>query len=536
MPITPVTLTSSASANDKKLATKVNDLVTASNKAETDVTALATRVTKLETPTPTPVPPPPAPKTTFVAVTLSAPLLTPGKTTTASAIAKDANGSVMSGRTVQWSSLSPTIATVTANGTVTAVAAGSARIVATIDAVTGYAELSVIAADPVVVVPVTPSAIFTKLIGGPIPTVAEIRALGPAFAEYEDDFSRYADYHWSAHGAAWEYANYYDRAAIYFVWYARTGDQRYLDRGSLIAIDYRTKFLESQAMPYTYNASTYWHMPLGLALHYLLKGDEASRKAVGYSAEWVGALHMVQELDKTTTLARPGTYTQSPAAATIPNPIPVGLVENRWRARILQAFVLSHAIGAPQNGPATGYGQGGMVGAVPGTWAEKAKLVLDKILAAQGADGAYRDTTSGGASKPFMDGLLNDALILYHQNVNADARILPAVKKNLEYNWTNVWLGHRESSESFAYYEYSYTSPVDSNWSGGRYPAGDLNQLMTNGFAWVYAQTKEAVWLERARRVFAGGVALAYVEGSKQFNQSYTSSFRALPVFKAAGA
>jgi uncharacterized protein YjdB len=477
-------------------------------------------------------PPPPPPTVASITVQLASTSVQAGGSTAATAIAKDANGNPIGGIAFAWSSSNGGVATVTSSGAVSAIAAGTASIVATGGGKTGSATLTVTAPATPPPPPPPPGSVPTgltgvRLLAGPIPTVAESKALGATFAEYEDDFPRYADYHWAAHGANWEYANYYDRAATYFVWYARTGNQTYLDRGSAIAIDYRTKFLESQAMPYTYNSSTYWHMPFGLALHYLLTGDEKSRQAVGYSAEWVGALHMVNEMNKMTTMALPGTArTQSPIGPTLSDPITVGTAENPWRARVLQAFVLSHAINAPQNGPATGYGNGGVVSAVPGTWAEKAKIALDLILQAQNPDGSYRDVTSGGAEKPFMDGLLNDALILYYQFVAQDSRILSAVKRNLDYNWANVWLGHRENSPTFAYYEWSYTSPVDPNWAGGRYPAGDLNLMMVNAFGWVYSMTGDVAYRDRGNQVFKGGVDLGYVEGSKQFNQMYHGSWR----------
>jgi hypothetical protein len=365
-----------------------------------------------------------------------------------------------------------------------------------------------------------------RWLAGPVPQSAAASTSGwtvgrlavGAFDSYDRSFERYAEVHWSKQGAAWEQANYYDRAAIYYVWWARTGRSTYLERANALALDYRRNYLEKAAMPYTYNASTYWHMPLGLALHYLVTGDEKSRLAVGYSAEWVGGPHTLRELDKKTTMPLPSTArTQSPIGGSLPSTITVGTAENRWRARVLQAYVLSHAIAAPQGGPATK-----QVGTVPGTWAEKAKVALDKILSIQNPDGSYRDEQSGGAEKPFMDGLLNDALILYYQFVARDPRIISAVRRNLDYNWANTWLG-----DSFAYYEWSYTSPVDPSWAGGRYAAGDLNGLLVGAFGWVYAQTKDVKYRDRGDEIFST-ITSAYLGGSKQFNQSYASSYRYL--------
>jgi hypothetical protein len=80
-----------------------------------------------------------------VAVTLAAPSLTIGQTTQATAVAKDASGNTLTGRTVAWSSLAPAIATVSSTGLVTAVTAGQATIRATVESKTGDAAVGVTA-------------------------------------------------------------------------------------------------------------------------------------------------------------------------------------------------------------------------------------------------------------------------------------------------------------------------------------------------------------------------------------------------------
>ena len=470
---------------------------------------------------------PPPPSVASITVQIANSALDVGGSTAATAVARDASGTPIGGVSFTWSSSNTSVATVSSSGAVSAVGAGSASITATGGGKTGSQSLTVNAPAPPPPPPPPPGSApkgvdGVRWLAGPIPSVSESRASGTAYAKYEDDYVKYADYHWASHGANWEQANYYDRAASYYVWWARTGNTTYLNRANAIAVDYRDKYLQpNRTDGFAYNSSTYWHMPLGLALHYLVTGDEKSRQAVGYSSEWVGGPHTLKELDKTTTMTRPSTYTQSPSASAIANPLVVGTAENRWRARVLQAYVLSHVIAAPQGGPATK-----QVGTVAGTWAEKAKGALDKILSIQNADGSYRDEQSGGAEKPFMDALVNDALILYYQFVSPDSRILSAVKRNLDYNWANTWLGHKENSQSFAYYEWSYTSPVDPNWAGGRYAAGDLNNMMVNAFGWVYSMTGDAAYRDRGHTVFQGGIALGYVQGTKQFNQQYHGSWR----------
>jgi trimeric autotransporter adhesin len=80
----------------------------------------------------------------FVSSTLS-----PGQTTQASAVARDASGNVLTGRLVYWSTLTPSVATVSTTGVVTAVAGGSATIRATVETKVGDGPLTVSAPTPV---------------------------------------------------------------------------------------------------------------------------------------------------------------------------------------------------------------------------------------------------------------------------------------------------------------------------------------------------------------------------------------------------
>jgi uncharacterized protein YjdB len=84
-----------------------------------------------------------------VTSTVASTSLSPGQTTQATAVARDASGNLLTGRTVTWSSLNPTIATVSSSGLVTAVAAGSATIRATVETINGDVGLTVVASAPV---------------------------------------------------------------------------------------------------------------------------------------------------------------------------------------------------------------------------------------------------------------------------------------------------------------------------------------------------------------------------------------------------
>ncbi len=86
---------------------------------------------------------PPAPTAATVTVTLDSSSMIVGSSTQAHAVAKDASGNVLSGKTVTWSSLNTATATVSSTGVVTATGAGPVSIQATVDGVNGAASLTV---------------------------------------------------------------------------------------------------------------------------------------------------------------------------------------------------------------------------------------------------------------------------------------------------------------------------------------------------------------------------------------------------------
>ncbi|PVE20952.1 hypothetical protein DC522_29290, partial [Microvirga sp. KLBC 81] len=112
--------------------------------------------------------------------------------------------------------------------------------------------------------------------------------------------------------------------------------------------------------------------------------------------------------------------------------------------------------------------------------------------------------------------LLNDTLIDYYTTYEADPRILTAVKKVLDYLWSKTW---DEQSQSFMYIEGDYAGEM-------REPAPDLNNLILSGFGWVYRQTGDTTYRDRGDVVLAGAVRGAWLDGSKQFNQAYATSYK----------
>lgn len=85
-----------------------------------------------------------------------------GKTAQLSAIARDANGSILS-RTFAWASSNTAVATVTNDGMVTGVSAGNAAISATTDGKFGSTTVSVVSPAPIAIASVTISGPQTSL-------------------------------------------------------------------------------------------------------------------------------------------------------------------------------------------------------------------------------------------------------------------------------------------------------------------------------------------------------------------------------------
>ncbi|PVE22118.1 hypothetical protein DC522_22665 [Microvirga sp. KLBC 81] len=334
------------------------------------------------------------------------------------------------------------------------------------------------------------SSQFVSLLAPKI-SVGAVNAQGGVYSKYESDFTQYAAQHWSQEGSSWENANYYDRAEIFYNWYNRTDDSSYLTKANALALDYRKKYLEAN----NYSMSAHWSQIAGVALHYLATGDEASHIAVGKVAD---------------QFANPW-YTDNLGNLNAE-------MDNRIQARTLEAFLYAKKINAPSVGVPNIQPNGEDWG-VPGgnNWDALLQSSLDKILSSQGADGGYHFAQGGVV--PFMTGLLNDTLIDYYTNYKADSRILTAVKKSLDYLWTHTW---DEASQSFMYVE------KPNSFGEVPEPAPDLNNMISSGFGWVYKMTGDTTYKERGDKVFAGGVNGAWLEGSKQFNEQYTSSLKYL--------
>ena len=129
-----------------------------------------------------------------------------------------------------------------------------------------------------VALPTDPNYLVSTELSGPMLTAAASAALGPTYVKYDQDFATYADYHWGIEGSQWE-NDYYDRALIYYVMWARTGNPVYWYRGTQFAYSYRENYLRIAVETYG-GAQPYQVQLEGIEKHYILTGDTLSRHVV----------------------------------------------------------------------------------------------------------------------------------------------------------------------------------------------------------------------------------------------------------------
>jgi hypothetical protein len=345
--------------------------------------------------------------------------------------------------------------------------------------------------------PTDPAYLVATDLVGPTAPAAQTQALGGVFSRYDRDFGTYADRYWASEGVDYLLSDYYDRALIYYAMWARTGNATYWARAAQIAYDYRTRYLEQA----NYGSSPHWAQLEGLEKHYLLTGDEASRLAVLKTA-------YVFQVAFLNTNYMNGTSGES-----------------RIAARVLHSQLLAWRL-TPQ-GSASASFRGANVSAV--NWGGNVEKAITKLVAWQQPDGSYPAQAVCGGQLNYMIALLNDALIkTYDYYVPAtksraelQGTIQSLVQKATDHLWTTQWVASKSA--------FQYASVDCSSMNvGGVGVAPDLSNMFTASFGWLWKQTGKAQYRDAGETIFASGVTQAYLAGTKQFNEAYTSSFRYL--------
>jgi len=115
--------------------------------------------------------------------------------------------------------------------------------------------------------------------------------------------------------------------------------------------------------------------------------------------------------------------------------------------------------------------------------------------------------------QPFMAALTAKALAQYYDEVQADSTIPPLVA-NLA---TETWTKWDATKKWFNYINWNGTDNLT-----------DLNLLIAPMYAWAYKKLGNSWYGARFDEIFASGVASAYLNSPKVFNQNYFWSMKGL--------
>ena len=290
---------------------------------------------------------------------------------------------------------------------------------------------------------------------------------------YDSKFRQYADEQWALYGADWGNVNYYDRVLNHVAFWARGGESVYMRRALDMAVDYREKYLVAS----DYLPSPHWSQLEGLAVHYWLTGDEGSRTTV---------LKTAQRLTDTFQAS----YMLDPNFE---------YNDGRIQSRALMASSLAVVLegDALFRTRAAGY----------------VHAMVTNIL----PDGSYFWKGWNGQGN-FMVALQNDAMIKYLEWVADDSRIAPTVKKSLDYLWSTQWL---TAGQAFRYGSSGTTGDAIA-------PAPDLNMFFVGAYAWYGKLSGDTGYRTKADTIALGALAGAWLNGTKQFNQFFYSSYNYL--------
>jgi len=136
----------------------------------------------------------------------------------------------------------------------------------------------------------------------------------------------------------------------------------------------------------------------------------------------------------------------------------------------------------------------------------------------------------------FMTGLTSAALIEYYERSlylnDADKRIPENLQTLADWLWQNMWVedvggqpGAWTDTGGTGFGAFRYVVP-ETPGVGGKEPAPDLNMLIGPMYAWLYLNTGQEKYRERAIKIFIGGVNLASLQyDPKIYNQNYRWSF-----------
>lgn len=300
-----------------------------------------------------------------------------------------------------------------------------------------------------------------------------------AFRFYEDSAKAELETQWKAFGAKWDAGNSisgYERPAILYTWYARTGDTTYLSRAHAIAVDYRDKYL----IPAGYATSPHWSQMESMYLDCIIAKDQKSCDVLPNVAY------------KLSGFVDNG-YFQ------------IAQGEPRIQARVMIALWMNEKY--------------------TGQHSDQLDSAVVRSLRITNADGWTPFQSTCGGSLNYMNGMYYDVLTRLHDQrpmAIYNTLIEQKTKAYGAYAWNTQWRGVTPGDSP----SFNYVS-LECVGTGSPTPSPDLNGLMLPLFGWLGKTTGDTTWFTRGDQIMQG------IQGAsfylyRQFSESYSSSYRYL--------
>lgn len=339
--------------------------------------------------------------------------------------------------------------------------------------------------------PTQPGYLLQTRFADPSRSVSSVRARGGAFDAYEAAFIQWQEHHWNKDADLWT-SNYYDRAAIWFAWWTRSGNPTYWYRGVRMA----HAWLRDYALPNGDFVSDFQSTNQGVAQHYHATGVATSRS---YLMSWADFRWGIT----------PATFSDVPGGA--------GDNDHRNLGRRVLAQVLAHRVGGAPTGDTPNY-------------ASRLVAFVNRFSTWQQASGrwdfgSYWVNTQANFMVPIaMQGLISAQEEGLLTSAATDT-LLVMMERACAYLWDTQWrVSGTPGLFGFQYGDgFSPGPPIADNNTG---VAPDLTLLYPGLWAWLYARTTNPMYLTRAHVILDNGQRGAYNIGEKQFNEAHIYSSR----------
>lgn len=120
--------------------------------------------------------------------------------------------------------------------------------------------------------------------------------------------------------------------------------------------------------------------------------------------------------------------------------------------------------------------------------------------------------------RPFMASLTMEALITWAgDDPTKKHRVVSVMAPLWEALWDQCFICDSQT--------FMYTNILAPDNTGGQDPTLDLNLLICPALAWLYKETRDTKWRDRADKTFIAGVNNGYYENGKHFDQQFRWSF-----------